>query len=728
VPVAPGEGRWAWARRRAGRIALSLVGIAGALSCCTGAAVAWGPAVAAPANPLESLWAFLKSSLGQLSELVYPGPQRDVLELLLATTLVVPAIRRLKTSPIIGFLLMGVFMGPSGLNLVSNLRSTRHLAELGIIFFLFEMGLELSVEKVLAMKRDVFGLGGAQYLGTGLLIALFAGLLAPSLAPGALVVLGGALALSSSAFALQLLRDKGQLASPYGRASFGVLLFQDLAVVPLLVVVPLLAGSGGGASLLMALFQAAVRGGIALGIIFIFGKAVLERIFRFVMRSKSPEAFLAITLGTVLLCSSITEGMGLSNTLGAFCGGVLLSETSYRHQIEADIAPFRGMLLGLFFITVGFSIDLRVVASSWMLLVPLILGLLLLKAGVVVGACLGNGLRVASSIQTAMLLAPGGEFAFVVFKLAEKLRLLPAATTQLLVTATALSMALTPLLAKVGERAAKELRKRKGPANLEGRDEEAMNLVKKMREADGGFVVICGYGRIGKVICQLLDIEVENNYFVLENDPSKAIQARSEGLPVFLADCQRKEVCENFYLGEARLIIVAMSNQKVVNNVANTITKLYPKAPMLVRARDDDHQEYLAKNLGLDVVCPALPPDSALLSLPFGGEVLRRLGKDEEEVLNLLEEQRRIIYSEGGLDDGPLTDQAIVEVFSNFDRDGSGYLDVNEMKEAFERLGKSMTDEQIKEMMASADMDDSGEISLVEFKALLQQKVLDDED
>lgn len=261
----------------------------------------------------------------------FEGPTRDTLIVLLTTAMVVPIMTRLKTSPILGFLLTGMLLGPHGLYLIKDIKTTEALAELGIVFFLFEMGLELSIARLLSMKRDVFGLGSLQFTTTAAVIfgvARLMGLTAP-----ASVVVGGALALSSSAFVLQLLRDSDSLGTRYGKASFGILLFQDLAVIPLLVVTPLLAGGGG--SMAWAVGAAGMKAILAFAVIILFGKLILDKIFNFVAKAESHEAFLAVILVTVLAMSTLTEGLGLSNTLGAFMAGVLLAETKYRYQVRS---------------------------------------------------------------------------------------------------------------------------------------------------------------------------------------------------------------------------------------------------------------------------------------------------------------------------------------------------------------------------------------------------------
>jgi len=562
------------------------------------------------------------TQLQRLDHLVMPGVARDVLGLMAATTLVVPWMSKLGTSSIIGFLLIGVLLGPSGYGVISNIHMTHVVGELGIVFFLFEMGLEVSVDKIWAMRFDVFGLGVIQYIGTGILIAMFASRMVPSLSPVALLVLGGGLALSTSAFVLQLIRDKGQLGTRFGKACLGVLLFQDIAVVPLLVVIPLLLGGG---SVLAALSQAVLRGVLAFGLIWYFGKTYLDRIYKYVNRYHSTEAFLSVTLVTVMLCSSITEGLGLSNTLGAFLGGVLLSESSYVHQVEADIAPFRGMLLGLFFITVGFSIDLVLVVQQFFVLVPIVILLLVLKALVVGGACLASGMSGPSTAQTAALLAPGGEFAFVVFGMAVNLGIMPEVMASVLVTSTALSMGLTPILDKIGADYATKLRVARGTEAYTGKDEVSGSLVEEVTQSGDSFVAVCGYGRAGKVICNILD-DQNIRYIAFDPNPVTAIKARSSGLPVFMADPSDPQVLESFKVNEARLVVIAIGAEEATERVAQAVVETCPQPKVLVRTSGDDQKELLESTLNVEASVSALPTDSELMSISFAGSVLHKLG------------------------------------------------------------------------------------------------------
>jgi monovalent cation:H+ antiporter-2, CPA2 family len=418
------------------------------------------------------------------------GPKSDTLLLLLATALITPLCKSMGTSPILGFLASGMLLGPNGFGLISGIHTTETLAELGIVFFLFEMGIELSFNRLMSMRKDVFGLGFSQFVATALAVAGIGKLV--GLPSNALVVLGGGLALSSSAFVLQLLKDKDQLATRFGKAAFGVLLFQDLAVVPLLVVTPILAGSGQG--LASAVGSALVKAAMALGAIAFAGRVVLNPMFKMVAGAKSQEAFLGLILLTVLSMSFLTEGLGLSNTLGAFLAGVLLSETKYRYQVEADIAPFRGILLGLFFVTVGFEIDVGLIASNLPLVGSLVMGIIVVKAVLTTLLSLAFGLSLSTSQQTGLILSQGGEFAFVAFGLARSLGILDVPTTKLMLTCVSLTMAMTPALASLGSKIAKSLEEKSDFTHYLGQDRDANEI----KESDD-FAVVVGYGAVGKV-------------------------------------------------------------------------------------------------------------------------------------------------------------------------------------------------------------------------------------
>ena len=531
--------------------------------------------------------------------------------------------KKLGTSPVIGYLLAGTLIGPNCFGLISSLHNTEVLAELGIVFFLFEMGIELSTDRLRSMKKDVFGLGGSQFILTA---AVFAGLFKrfTQLPGNAIVTLAGGLALSSSAFVLQLLKENNDLGTRFGKASFGVLLFQDLAVVPLLVGIPLLAGGGG--SMAKALTSAVVKAGMALGGIAVVGRWLLNPVFNGVASAKNQEAFLGVTLLTVLSMSFLTEGLGLSNTLGAFLAGVLLSETKYRYQIEADVAPFRGVLLGLFFLTVGFEIDGVLLLSKFKLIAGTVAGIVGVKAGIIMILGKAFGLSPASRVQTGFILAQGGEFAFVAFGLARSLGILDPNTTKLFLTSVALTMACTPALAGLSEKIAEYLEKQTGADHYLGEDQEAKEI-KKSED----FVVVVGYGQVGKVVCDLLDMKFQR-FIGIELDPKKAIQARNKGLPVFYGDSTRSEVCEAFNIGAAKAVVITIADATATNRCVITLRREFPDLAIFARAVNAEHQKRLTNVLDVTAMVPIVPEETKLLTLPFGGEVLKKVGASEEEV------------------------------------------------------------------------------------------------
>jgi monovalent cation:H+ antiporter-2, CPA2 family len=419
--------------------------------------------------------------------------------------------------------------------------------------------------------------------------------------------------------------------------AFGVLLFQDLAVVPLLVVTPILAGGGSG--LAAALGSAVLKAAIALGSIAVAGRYVLNPLFKIVASSRSQEAFLGVILLTVLSMSFMTEGLGLSNTLGAFLAGVLLSETKYRYQVEADIAPFRGVLLGLFFVTVGFEIDIGLILSNLPLVSAIVVGILAIKALVLTALCLAFGLSTSVSQQTGLILAQGGEFAFVAFGLARSLGILDKPTTKLMLTSVSLTMALTPALASLGDKIAKSLEEKSDFTHYLGQDREA-NEIKESED----FAVVIGYGAVGKVVCDLLDRKLIK-YVGIEIDPNKAIQARNAGLPVFYGDIGRQEVAEAFDVGNAKAVVVCISDKDQANRAVIALRRWYPDVKIFSRAKDKDHAYRLQSTLNVAAMVPILPEDNLLLTLPFGGAVLKALGAQPEEVNAILESKRKEVMS-----------------------------------------------------------------------------------
>jgi len=389
------------------------------------------------------------------------GAKSDTLALLGTTALVAPICKRLGISNILGFLLAGLALGPNGIKggIISDIHRTEMVADLGIVFFLFEMGLHINFDTLMSMKSDVFGLGLAQVALTAASVAGIAKLCGQSSA--AMIVLGGGIALSSSAFVLQLLKDKQQLETKHGKSSLGVLIFQDLAVVPLLVVTPLLAGDTGEGGMGKAFASAGVAFVMALSALGVCAKFIFDPLLDLVVSAHNQEAFVGLMLSTVLGMSFLTEGLGLSNTLGSFVSGMILAASKHKEKIEAEISPFRGVLVGLFFFSVGFEIDLGLITSKFGLVASIVLGIMALKAIII--TVLGQlfGLTLAEASRAGLLLSEVSEFAFVAFRMARSHGILDEDTTRLMLTAVSLTMALTPFAEELGGRVAASLEKEK---------------------------------------------------------------------------------------------------------------------------------------------------------------------------------------------------------------------------------------------------------------------------
>lgn len=567
------------------------------------AAAAAGLAATATVAPSQVAVTEVQTSFQKLIA-SFHGVKFDSLLMLIATSIVIPLFKRLKYSPIIGFLLMGTILGPNGFSLVRDVHMIDVLGELGIIFFLFEMGLELSLERLNAMKKDVFGLGTLQLLLTSLLGTLLS-LTFFKLSLPASFTIGASIALSSSAFVLQLLKDSNAMGSRHGKASFGILLLQDLAVVPLLIIVQLL--SEGGSGIQRALLIAATKAIVTLSTMSVLGKKFLDPIFSQVAKSKSHEAFLSIILATVLLMSFLTEGIGLSHSLGAFLAGLLLSETRYRYQIEADIAPFRGLLLGIFFMTVGFSIDIKLLYREGGMILSLLTLLISMKASIIFLLSLLFGVPLGSAIITGLLNSQGGEFAFVSLGIAQNMKLIPELLSKKLLTAVALSMAITPMLSDIGNLLAKKIEQKRdykqfsptkalakeGKLAEEGQEEDEH----VSHEYQKDFIVICGHGRIGKLICQLLDRKLLK-YLIFDNNPQVALDGKKKGLPVYYGDVNRPEMLKHFNVGNAKVCIITFDEISMINKAVVRLRKSYPNLPILVRAKNEQHRQRLENMFG----------------------------------------------------------------------------------------------------------------------------------
>lgn len=455
----------------------------------------------------------------------------DLLIFLCATIGIVPLFKVLKASSVIGFLAAGALMGPAGLKLFTDLNDLEILADCGVLFLLFEQGLELTVDRLQKLSKYAFGMGTLQILLSTIAFFVFPFVggvqfleyfihsrpeLVDITRVDEAVVIGAALSLSSSAFVLKILQEKGQLKSQFGAACLGVLLMQDIAVVPLLAFLPIIESSTG--EVLSVQAQLTILGGtlvkalLGLGGILIIGRTVVRFLFSLVAQSKSSETFIALCLLVALGTGVLTDSLGLSSTLGSFTAGTLLASSNYRTQIESDIKPFRGLLLGLFFITTGATVDFNIIRDEWPTVLALLVGLLSFKAAITTGLAKIFGLSTGDSVRTGLILSGGGEFAFVVLNLADKLEVIPGKLAKILVGLVVISMALTPLLSSLGDRAANYLEA--GDTKLLKRNDDDDTETKEGEE----YIVVCGYGPVGQSIMKIVTFASQSQQLFYENE------------------------------------------------------------------------------------------------------------------------------------------------------------------------------------------------------------------
>lgn len=499
------------------------------------------------------------------------SPIVQVLILLIAAVIAVPLFQRARLGTVLGYLAAGIVIGPPGFNLVQNLAATRALAELGVVFLLFTIGLELTIERLRLMSGAVYGLGLSQIVATG---AVAAGLaLALGQSAGAAVLIGGALALSSTAIVLPMLGAEGTLNTRWGQTALAILLLQDLAVGPLLVLRQVLAGDGDG--LAAALGLALLKTALAIGVIVVVGRLVFRPLLRLVAEAESPELFVGVVLLVALGTAWTTEEAGLSMAFGAFLAGLLLAETEFRHQVAADIQPFRGLLLGLFFMSVGMNVDLGVAINHAPAVIGLTLALMVGKAALLAGLARAFGETAERAWRLGGALAQGGEFAFVLLAGAAG-GLMAETTAQIVTVSVAVSMALTPLVGRGGRRLLAFLDHRSAPRP--DADDPALDL--------GGHVVLVGFGEIGRIVARLLKAH-EIPYVVIDPSPRLVKEARAEDEPVYFGDATHGEVLSGVRAERARAVVVTTDVAGVAEGVVAVQRHAFPQVPVVVRAASE---------------------------------------------------------------------------------------------------------------------------------------------
>lgn len=495
---------------------------------------------------------------------------------LLAAVIAVPLAKRLQLGAVIGYLLAGVAIGPQALGLIRDTESVAHISELGVVLLLFIIGLELSPRRLWLMRKSVFGVGLAQVLLTGAVIGAIA-LFGFGQSMPAAVVVGLGLALSSTALGLQSLAESKQLNAPHGRLAFAILLFQDIAAIPLIALVPLLAASGPDTSHGDSL-EHGLKVFASIAVVIIGGRYLLRPVFRIVARTGLPEVSTATALLVVIGTAWLMEEAGISMALGAFLAGLLLADSEYRHELESQIEPFKGLLLGLFFMSVGMGANLGMLLESPGLLLGLTLLLVAVKLPLLMLVGRLGGLNAGNALRLGVVLAAGGEFAFVVFKLGKDQGLFDAYTYDLLLMAITLSMALTPLLLLACARLLKRPQvSREVPEQY------------KQIQADAPRVVIVGMGRMGQIVARIL--RAQKIPFIALDTSVDAIELTRtfELAPVFYGDPLRAEVLQAAKVGEAEYVVITTDDPDITTRTAERVKRLYPHLKVLARARNRQH-------------------------------------------------------------------------------------------------------------------------------------------
>ena len=563
---------------------------------------------------------------------MHGGGLELALVFLLAAVIAVPMFRRFGLGAVLGYLVAGVALGPFGLRVVRNAEPVLAASEIGVVMMLFVIGLELSPSRLKVMRKPVFGAGGTQMLLSALALGALA--MAAGLGWRAALVVGVGLALSSTAVGLQILSERKALSAEHGRLAFAILLFQDLAAIPLLAVIPLLgqAADGGGPG-----WPAVARAVSAIAVVVLGGRLVLRHVFRVVARTQMPEVFTGAALLTVLGAAWIMQSAGLSAGLGAFLAGVLLADSEFRHELEAQIDPFKGLLLGLFFMAVGMSIDLQRVLAEPLLVAALVGALMLVKFVLLVAVGLRpGGLDRRDAVQLASVLALGGEFAFVVFGEAAKAGLLDNALRDRLVAVVGVSMALTPLLVIAVARGLN--------AHPRAQQPRAFDAIPDERPQ----VLIAGFGRFGQIVARLL-VAQKVAFIAIEPSADQVDFVRRFGNPVYYGDPSRPELLRSAGAAQVRVFVVAIGSQVENLRAVRTIRRLYPKAKVFARARDRRHA-WALMDLGAEVMRETL-----FSSLKMGEDVLVALGVPaavaREHGRRFSEHDRRLLNSQYLLQD-----------------------------------------------------------------------------
>jgi CPA2 family monovalent cation:H+ antiporter-2 len=569
-----------------------------------------------------------------------------VLLLLAAAVLVVAVFRSLNLPPVLGYLLVGAVVGPHALNLMEDASGARHLAEFGVVFLMFSIGLEFSLPRLFAMKRIVFGLGGAQVIGTIVLTMLIGAGLGWGWVES--FALGAVLATSSTAILSKLLADRLELESKHGQETIGVLLFQDIAVVPLLILLPALSRPGG--ELVGTLGVAALKAAVMLALVLVFGQRLMRAWFTTVAKRRSGELFMLNVLLITLGLAWLSELAGLSLALGAFLAGMLISETEYRYQVEEDIKPFRDVLLGLFFVTVGMFLDVGEILANLPAVAGLLCALLVGKFAVAAGASRLFGATPGTAMRTGLWLCAGGEFGFVLISQIDGLGLLSPALMQVTVAALVLSMLVAPLIVQLSDK----IVMRFVASEWLLRSMELTRVAAQSMNTQA-HVVICGYGRSGQHLARFLEQE-DVGYVALDLDPERVREAAAAGDTVVYGDAARRETLQAAGVSRASALVISFSAVDAALRVIHHVHAIRPDLPVIARASDEAELAKLSEAGAAEVVTEAFEGSImlashalALIGVPIN-RVVRRVREIRSERYALM---RGVFHGSSDAPEGP---------------------------------------------------------------------------
>ena len=560
---------------------------------------------------------------------------REIILFLALAGLLIPLLARLRINPVLGFLAFGTLIGPYGLAsfaaqwpwlswlTFARPEDVEFLAELGVIFLMFMIGLDMSMQRLWSMRRLVFGLGGLQVVLTAAAI----GLLAARFGNGveASVILGVVLAFSSTAIIMQLLIQRRELGTPLGQSAFAILLCQDQAVVPLLVLISILGSSTAEGSFAFLLASATLKGVLTVVALYLIGRRVVRPLFHQIAADRQADTFTALTLLTTLGVAALTYSAGLSMALGALLAGLIIAETEFRHEVEITIEPFKGLLMGLFFLSVGMGIDLRALLAQPVWIPLSVVGLFALKGLIVTVLLRVFGLSWGRATEGGLLLGQGGEFAFIVIGLALSFELIARPVGQFMLIVVGVSMLIAPLVARLGQGLGDAIDRRMPPARLP--EDVALGAL-------DGHVIIAGYGRVGQMVGQML-AEQGVRFVAIEHDAKTVALHRKAGAALIFGDASRPELLRKLHIERARAVVLTMDHTAAATHAVQGIRRIEPRMYIIARSRDEKHA-LLLREAGASIVVP----ETLESSLKLAGSVLETLGVPPDATARLLEQER----------------------------------------------------------------------------------------